>query len=476
MLILALLAITGPQQGPAVQSEQGLAIRAVRFYRADAKQTRVKAFVQVPYASMLPTADGPSGQLSYEVAVQVSDSTGLKLYQTGWKNHVPAAMREPGASAMDMVDFALAPGKYRLEVTVSDSVSGHKLSSAVDVDAFTDPPAASDLMLAPQMRLATGEDTVPRPGELRRGNTLITASAQLLLTPLRARAFYLLEAYAAQDAAGTMQVTVRDSSGRPLVQTKPTAVTLQGAAGGAILKGQLDLTGLPAGRYDLRVALTVAGATTERGASFTMAPLEATLAREQERRLAARTTDAGYFEALTERELDEAEAPLVYLATSGALKVYGTLSPGAKRQFLTQFWAQRDPTPATPKNEARERFYEAIAYATKQYTEGGRAPTPGWRSDRGRIYARHGAPIETLTRRNAGKAPPYEVWRYREGKDRWYIFVDRTNIGGYHLMATNDTQESGLPGWQDLLGQDAVQDVGRFLGIDFTDNSTSRRF
>ncbi|MEP6573069.1 MAG: hypothetical protein ABJD11_10255, partial [Gemmatimonadota bacterium] len=155
MFVLALVAAMGRHQG-SDQSDQNLSVRAVRFYRADAKQTRVKAFVQVPYEIMVPTTDDQNGQLSYDVSVQVSDSTGLKLYQTGWKNHVSAAMREPGAFAMDMVDFALAPGKYRLEVAVSDSVSGHKLSTGVDVDAFSSPPAASDLMLAPGMRLATG--------------------------------------------------------------------------------------------------------------------------------------------------------------------------------------------------------------------------------------------------------------------------------------------------------------------------------
>ena len=96
---------------------------------------------------------------------------------------------------------------------------------------------------------------------------------------------------------------------------------------------------------------------------------------------------------MTKKELDDAEEPLALIAKSGELSVYNdNLSVPAKRRFLSEFWARRDPNPSTSQNEARDQFYSAIAFAGKKYREGGRAATPGWKTDRGRVYTRNGVP------------------------------------------------------------------------------------
>ena len=77
---------------------------------------------------------------------------------------------------------------------------------------------------------------------------------------------------------------------------------------------------------------------------------------------------------------------------------------------------------------------------------------------------------ELLDRVQAGRSPPYQVWRYRQGKDRWYIFADRSNgLGNYQLMNSNDVKETTLPNWFEVMREEAVADAGRFLGVDFFD-------
>ena len=142
------------------------------------------------------------------------------------------------------------------------------------------------------------------------------------------------------------------------------------------------------------------------------------------------------------------------------------MSPDAKRRFLTNFWKKRDPTPGTPQNEFREQFYKNIAHANRAFREGGRATTPGWRSDRGRIYARYGETDDVYRRQQEGLAPPYEVWRYTKGQGYYYIFVDRTGFGAYQLVYSSDPKEPGLADWDRILGRRAVADVGNFLGVD----------
>jgi len=455
------------------QAEQSVAVRAFRFYRAEGHQTLVTAFVEVPYDLLEATA-AANGELKYGVVVQITDASGTRLNEAAWPGRAKADLRGMKASKLEILDFSLAPGKYHVSVTVTDSVSGRQFSSKTDVEAWSESPKASDLMLSPSMRLATDSDTMPRMGERRWGNTMVTPALRLQLTPVRAKAFYLLEAYASSPDSGSMQVKVTDSTGRTVIGTRPAAVKL--AIGGSVLKGQLDLTGLPSGRYRMTIELATAGGKDERSDEFVMADLQDALAREQELAALGRDSDEGYFGAMTAAQLDEAEAPLVYLTSSDSLSVWKTgLSLQAKQQFLTRFWAQRDPTPATPKNELREQFYGLIAQANKAYGDGGRSSTPGWKTDRGRIYVKYGQPSDMLDRRTpSGQSPPYQVWRYTRGKELYYIFADRSGFGAYKLLATNSLKETSTPGYADILGAPALQDISRWLGVDLFRDQNGR--
>jgi GWxTD domain-containing protein len=469
---LALGAAAGLPLPAAVAAQQsGLMTRAVRFYRAEQDRTRIKGLVQIPLGLLEPA--GPGGKLSYSVSVQVADSTGLTLYKQLWQNHAVAVPGSPEAYTVEIVDFTTAPGRYRLEVGIQDSVSGRRQSSTIEVQALSDSSIASDLLLAPEMRLVTAEDTVPKPGEFRTGNSLVTPAARVMLTPLRAKVYYLIEVYGERERAGSLSVVVKDSSGK--VVTKTPAVPANVAAGGSVLQGQLDLTGLPPGDYTMAATLNLGGRIVERTAPLSMADLGATLVRDTARRAVERVADQGYFAQMSPEELDRAGAPLIYLAESGELSVWGDkLSVEAKRRFLTRFWEKRDPTPGTARNERREQFYGAIEFANRAYREGGRNPVSGWRSDRGRIYITSGPPDQVLRREQEGRAPPYEVWSYAKGKGYYYIFADRSGFGAFSLLHSNDLKEPGLPGWGDILGGTALADAGRFLGVDLI--TQNRRF
>jgi GWxTD domain-containing protein len=472
MLVAGLAALSAySPETAAAQSDQGVTVRAYRFYRGENRQTLVTAFVEVPYQILeAPSAGTAETDLKYGVVVSIFDASGVRLNEASWPGRARASLRAPGAVAMEMLDFTLAPGKFRIEVAVTDSVSGRKYSAASDLEAWSEPPTASDLLLSPNMRLATGGDSVPKAGEKRWGNTLVTPATRLKLTPVRARAFYLLEAYAAAADSGTMSVQVSDTAGQALVTTRPQPVKV--APGGSVLKGQLDLTGLPSGLYTLAVKLDVGGRKQERSDRFVMADFQESMQKEEQRLAVQRISDEGYFGTMNEDQLDEAEAPLFYLTSGDSLAVWKSgLSLAAKRQFMTRFWQQRDPSPGTERNEAREGFYTAIAQANQKYGERGRSGRPGWRTDRGRIRIRNGEPSEALDRRTStGKAPPYEVWHYTRGKERYYVFADRTGFGAYQLVATNDLRETGKPDFNQLLGGEALQDISRFLGVDLFRN------
>lgn len=456
---------------PAASAGQGapeLKVQPVRFWVPEYRQTMVKVFVAIPYIALTPTNGGPDGVLSYRVTVRVADSTGLTLMQQSWAKHAPAGLRTTGTTGFEILEFAVAPGQFRVELSVDDSVSGTKLQRTVPLQGFGDRPGASDLVISSQMRVAGAEDTIPVPGELRRGNTVFTASADVRLGPLgdRAKLYYYLEAYSETADTGILTLEIRNSSGAAVVPLPARPVQIN--AGGGVVRGQLDLEGLPEGDYQLHAALALRGRTIERSAQFRMGSLDLALQQENEARALRMQSDSGYFGEMSSEELDAAFAPLTYLATAeDRLNVWTPqLTVTAKRAFLTGFWRTRDPSPGTPKNEVRESFYARLAEADRRFTDQQHGSRPGWRTDMGRVFIRYGEKTEELRRSQVGLAPPYTVWRFAGARDQWFIFIDRTGFGSYELVASNDPKEPSRPGWEAQLGGQALNDISSFLNID----------
>jgi GWxTD domain-containing protein len=446
--------------GPSgASADGGLDIRIVRLSQQEGQKTRVKAFVEVPFASFQVARDG---RLSLQAVARVTDSAGTLLSEDKW----PMRPKAPGALddlySVEIFDFAVVAGKYQLSVAVLDSVSGRTLTGTASFEGFGASPEASDLLLAPLMRPVQAADTT-KPGEWKYGDaTMVTAAATVRLTAdtSRTKLYYLVEAYSDKADSGTMTVTVLDSAAVPVVQTRPRPMRID--AGGGVMKGKMDLAGLPGGPYLLAVDLDLGGHTIRRTAPFRMGALEEAALRA----VADRQTDDGYFGAMREKELDRAEEPLIYLQEKNELSVYKGLSVAAKAKFLAEFWRRRDPTPQTPINEAREQFYRAIQTANQRFGEEGRDIEQGWRTDRGRIFLKRGDPLETKRREAKGRQPALWMWSYAE-HGRWYIFADNSNNNVYRLIASSDLNEPGQSNWYEQFDKESLVELGQYLGVDF---------
>ena len=438
------------------QESGGVQVSVVRFYRSANSLTLVDAFCRVPVSAV--SALSPGGG-SYRASVTVHDSAGLELTSQSWSQAVSRSLfGMAGASVGEHFAFAAPRGRYVIDVAVTDSATGRVSRARADVSAFAEPPGASDLLLAVGLRVATGlSDTLARPGEIRKGDLFVETPGRPMLTPEQSRLGYYLEVYAERPETVSVVARVRSTSGAQIVATPPQRLAL--AAGGGMTRGLVDLGGLPPGSYRLEVAANVAGRELARSAEFGMAGFgtDAAIAAATP---AARPLDR--FESLSEGQLDSLYAPLIYLMAEDEQGIYSSLTLDGKRTFLRKFWARRDPTPGTPRNEEEERFYTGIAEANRRFHEGGAAEIPGWRTDRGRIFTRYGPPDEVLNRPQAGSTAPYEVWKYTKTRARKFVFYDVTRFGNYALIWTDERREPSRPNWRDLLGPEAVEDVQRF--------------
>ena len=85
-----------------------------------------------------------------------------------------------------------------------------------------------------------------------------------------------------------------------------------------------------------------------------------------------------------------AEGPISWLIQPEEWKdLRQTTHPGEAMAFVEEFWARRDPDPATPENTFRESFFRRVEAADILYSE---ATVEGSMSDRGRALILLGSP------------------------------------------------------------------------------------
>jgi GWxTD domain-containing protein len=126
-----------------------------------------------------------------------------------------------------------------------------------------------------------------------------------------------------------------------------------------------------------------------------------------------------------------------YIITDAERNTFNQLQSNSEREiFIEQFWARRNPAPGAVENAFRAEHYRRIGYANERF--GSKAGTPGWKTDRGRIYITFGPPDEIDSHPNASATKfPYEDWHYRRleniGDNVAIEFIDADLNGEFHM-------------------------------------------
>jgi GWxTD domain-containing protein len=151
--------------------------------------------------------------------------------------------------------------------------------------------------------------------------------------------------------------------------------------------------------------------------------------------------------------IDWAKGPVQFLMTRDELAKWKTVRTNDEaRAFAALFWARRDPTPGTARNEAHEDFEVRVDYADRNLANGERLR--GAMTDRGKALILYGMPkrmSRSATTQQLGspdlQADPRETaqfiqWTYEESDEVKEIFgvpratlrfVDRFGLGDYKL-------------------------------------------
>jgi GWxTD domain-containing protein len=115
----------------------------------------------------------------------------------------------------------------------------------------------------------------------------------------------------------------------------------------------------------------------------------------------AATATSG-FAALSPAKADWGKGPVQYIMTNEEKAAWKALQTDADADaFIELFWARRDPTPTTPRNEFREQFEAGVKSADNQFGHGRRK---GSMTDPGRVLIVFGAPTTAKRTSKSGEA------------------------------------------------------------------------
>ncbi|NWF90041.1 MAG: GWxTD domain-containing protein [Ignavibacteriaceae bacterium] len=142
---------------------------------------------------------------------------------------------------------------------------------------------------------------------------------------------------------------------------------------------------------------------------------------------------ASEFGVMTDEELDEHFAKSKYVATEEELEKFEKIaSTEGKREFLYNFWKDRDNDLSTTENEFYKNYFKRVALSNQRY---GSISRVGWKSDRGRVFILYGEPSEIERYPNQVDSKPYEIWYYNELEGGVvFVFADLTGFSDYTLL------------------------------------------
>jgi GWxTD domain-containing protein len=122
-----------------------------------------------------------------------------------------------------------------------------------------------------------------------------------------------------------------------------------------------------------------------------------------------------------------------------------TQETGAMQKFFLAFWTKRNEQ---KPQLAWEQYRQQLIIVQEKY---GSKHTPGFDTDRGRIYLQYGAPNSIIEEPAESNAYPYEIWHYYKIADlsnKKFLFYNKSlTDNNYTLLYSNMATEAINPYW-----------------------------
>ena len=435
----------------AQQAQQGdVSISTARFWRGDGR-TLVEGVLGFP----IPAAG--AGNPTIEMTVR--DQSGQVLTREEWTDTISDRMstiarNRGGAEVTTPVQFAVSGGTYTLMVKVRRA--GAVDSMVTTVEGFKAAPLVSDVLVSSRIRLLD-EGQEPTIAETRKGRYAIERSRNVTIFPTEPSLKFYMELYGTGRSGGdTVRVEYavqKRSGGAPLFRTQASVPI--GERGG-INAASIPVAGLPPGDYVLVTTVSAAGKQEQRNSAFTMGSFESAPVVVSAPPVGA--SEAAILEMYfaSDKRDDRGISQIIEALTVGppADKVPTNtlqLPSEAQRRFLARYFSRiPDPRTGTPEHELVQEYMQRVEVVAREYGEKdiGRS---AFKTDRGRIYLKYGAPDAKQSLPNLSGNRAVEVWRYTRSRNLKFAFLDETGFSNFNMVFTTDPSEVSAPDWRERV-------------------------
>jgi GWxTD domain-containing protein len=287
------------------------------------------------------------------------------------------------------------PGEYQLEVAVRDEVSGKRAAQTLPVSLpRLDEGTLSSPLPFYEMIPRLGRDSIPR--------LLLSPRASAVFGRDSTIAIYV-ESYDVRADAPPVQLSVR-VEGRTVWES---AVPLE--RGVSLRHGVVYV---PVASVGLGVA-------------------EAVLSTTGRSELSRTPIFVAFGDDLPVTTWEDMLNYLQYFSSTARLRALREVDPATRGAAWSAFLAETDPDPSTPDHEGLRDYFERLRQANARFRED---VTPGWQTDRGRVYLLLGEPDQIADRfpNDAMQRGRVQVWEYAEyrlsvvftntvGANRWRL-------------------------------------------------------
>ena len=352
---------------------------------------------------------------------------------------------------IDQQRFSLPNGEYEMEISVKDVNNPKGLAasekSTVVVDFPKNAPSVSDILLydsytkavKPSACTKSGLDFVPRIiGFYGAKDNKLNFYAELYNSNnLYAEGKYLVN-YFIESCESTSKMSGFSFSKRYDV------------AEANVLMTSIDISELPTGNYYLVVEMrdrsnTLVASNSARfqksnpGVGYDIADLNSVYIGNTFASAITNIDTLSQYIKYLDPVCSEAERNYIpTMLREGNLKTM--------QQFLYNFWSERTPmNPAEGWND----YLAAVKSVNASYTT---TSFPGYRSDRGYVFLKYGAPDRIMESPNEPGAYPYEIWHYYEvanQRNKRFVFMTKDFVtNDYHLIHSDVIGEINNPRWQ----------------------------
>ncbi|MFC1628259.1 GWxTD domain-containing protein, partial [Gemmatimonadota bacterium] len=137
------------------------------------------------------------------------------------------------------------------------------------------------------------------------------------------------------------------------------------------------------------------------------------------------------------QDFEKAVNQLRYIASERELRLLRSAPEERRLAFFKQFWATRDPTPGTKRNEYMLEYYRRIAFANEMFDV---PQLDGWATDRGMVYLTLGLPDYVDRSEFSSGSNPAQIWVYNSMRLH-LLFEDDSGFGDFRLINRDDYRE-----------------------------------